>query len=161
MSTIVYTASPAAVAELLTGGGEFLPPRRLLADLSEDQATAVTPGQPYSIAQVLAHMHFWQERQNARARGEDPPRPEHLDDTFAPPPAGAWADLVTQFLVGTEESAQLAAQAETRTSPDRDDTDVSYDLAESALHNAYHLGQVALLRQTLGFWPPDGGDESW
>jgi len=29
------------------------------------------------------------------------------------------------------------------------------------VHNSYHIGQVAMLRRTLGAWPPQGGGDSW
>ncbi len=34
-------------------------------------------------------------------------------------------------------------------------------LASIANHNAYHLGQVVLLRQLLDSWPPPSGGDSW
>lgn len=157
-----YDVSPAGVGELLIGGGEFLPPGRLLGDLTEAQALAVLPGSAYSIAQIVAHMHFWQERNIARARGEKPPRPEHLDDTFPIPQVGEWEALRTAFLNGLDACAQVAAEKASEASPDRDDTSVGYDLAECpALHSAYHYGQIAMLRQIQGLWPPEGGDDSW
>lgn len=157
-----YHVSPAGVGELLTGGGEFLPPEKLLSDLTEAQALAVPAGSLYSIAQIVAHMHYWQERNIARARGGQPPRPEHLDDTFLVPQVGEWDGLRTAFLHRLDVCAQVAAEKGDETSPDRDDTGVGYDLAECpALHSAYHYGQIAMLRQIQGLWPPEGGDASW
>ena len=69
-----YTVSPAAVREMLTGGGEFVPPHRLLGDLTEEQALTVPPGSPYSIAVLVAHVSYWQNRNIARARGVKQPR---------------------------------------------------------------------------------------
>jgi hypothetical protein len=71
---------------------------------------------------------------------------------------GAWPALVASFLAGIEELAKLAEERAEVTSPHRDDTSVGYDLAESALHNAYHCGQIVLLRRIQGLWPPAGGD---
>lgn len=161
-STHKYHVSAAGVGELLIGGGEFLPPERLLGDLTEAQALAVPPGSPYSIAVLVAHMRYWQERNITRARGENPIRPEHLDDTFPVPQAGEWDALRTAFLGGLDACAQVAAEKAGETSPDRDDTSLGYDLAECpALHNAYHYGQITMLRQIQGLWPPAGGDDSW
>jgi hypothetical protein len=36
-------------------------------------------------------------------------------------------------------------------------TTVGYLICDVALHNAYHLGQIVLLRCQLGLWPPQGG----
>ncbi len=30
-------------------------------------------------------------------------------------------------------------------------------LWQTVVHNSYHLGQIALLRRSLGAWPPPGG----
>lgn len=155
-----YSASPGAVRELLQGGGEFVAPEKLLSDLTEAQANQQVSGSPYTIAQIVAHLHYWQGATLAHLNGADRERPAHLDDTFASPPSGGWGQLVVDFLGGIAVAAALATEKASATSPDRDDTNVGYDLAESALHNAYHLGQVVLLRQMLGFWPPAGGDDN-
>jgi uncharacterized damage-inducible protein DinB len=34
-------------------------------------------------------------------------------------------------------------------------------LWQTLAHNSYHVGQIALLRRTLGAWPPRGGGDSW
>ena len=34
-------------------------------------------------------------------------------------------------------------------------------LVHVATHNAHHLGQVILLRQLLGAWPPPAGSWTW
>jgi hypothetical protein len=76
-----YSASAAAVKELLAGDGQFVPPDRLLRDLTEEQATAVPPGSPDSIAQVLVHMQFCQQGEVAGVLGEEWPYPPRRDDT--------------------------------------------------------------------------------
>ena len=32
---------------------------------------------------------------------------------------------------------------------------------QTLVHNSYHVGQVVLLRQALGAWPPPSGTDSW
>jgi uncharacterized damage-inducible protein DinB len=163
MSQILYSASPEAVKELLEGDGHYVPPARLLNDLTEAQAVAVPPGSPYSIAQVLHHMHYCQAEELAVLRGDgwpQPPfvKPAHLDDTFAPIPPGAWPALAADFLAGLEACKRRADEQPDAVSPTRDDTSANYDLAGTALHNAYHFGQIVLLRRMLGLWPPAGGE---
>ena len=151
-----YDASPDAVGELLDGGGEFVEPAVLLSDLTEEQVH----GGPRSLAAIVAHMHFWQEHTLAGLEGRPSARPERLEDSFTPPPPGAWDALVADFLAGIERAKTLARSRADTLSPHRDDTSLCYDLAESALHNAYHLGQIALIRQQRGLWPPAGGDKN-
>jgi hypothetical protein len=156
-----YHATSDAVSEMLSGGGEFLKPETLLSDLTEEQATVLSPASPYSIAQIVAHMHYWQERQLAFQCGEKPPRPDSLEETFAAPPPGTWHTLVQEFLAGIAACRTRAAEGGENVSPtERDDTSVAYDFAENALHNAYHLGQIALLRQMQGFGLPDDENSS-
>jgi hypothetical protein len=158
---ILYSASPEAVKELLDGDGHYVPPARLLEDLTGQQAVTVPPGAPYSIAQVLSHMHFCQQEELAGlgCAVELPfPRPAHLDDTFAPIPPGGWPARVADFLAGLEACKKLAEAQPDAVSPARDDTSANYDLAGTALHNAYHFGQIVLLRRMLGLWPPAGGE---
>jgi len=157
-----YMVSPAAVRALLAGDDEFLSPQRLLGDLTEAQALAVPPGSLYSIAGIVAHMHFWQERGIALALGGKPSRPEHLDDTFPTPQPGDWDALRLAFLDGLATCAQVAAEQGAEASRGRREASVGFDLAACpALHSAYHYGQIAILRQIQGLWPPEGGDDSW
>ena len=158
MNGWVFAASPDAVKEFLDGGGEYQPPPRLLTDLTEAQAVSIPPGSPYSIAQILAHMHFFPSAQIAKVRGEEWPQPQHLDDTFAPIAPGTWPTLVADFLTGVEACKTLAQEMADRTGPEREDTSVDYDLAESALPNAYHFARSCCCAGWQGFWPPVGGD---
>jgi hypothetical protein len=160
MSDWQFHATPDAVGELLRGGGEFVEPAKILQDIGETQAVAVPPGSPHSIAQIVVHMHYWQQVNIAKANGQQPPRPARLDDTFTAPLPGTWRHLVNEFLAGIETCQRLAREKADATSPDRDDTSLDYDLAESALHNAYHLGQIVLLRRIMGLWPPASGDDN-
>jgi hypothetical protein len=105
-------------------------------------------------------MRFFQGATLALLRGEDRPRPQHLEDTFAAIAPGSWSRLVEGFLNGIEDAKKRSDEKRDAVSPSRDDTNVDYDLAESALHNACPLGQIVLLRQIQGLWPPSGGDDN-
>jgi hypothetical protein len=88
------------------------------------------------------------------------------DDTFAPIASGSWKRLVEGFFEGIEECKRAAVELKDTISGTRDGTNVEYDLAETALHNAIthacgagtRLGQIVLLRRMQGLWPPAGGD---
>jgi uncharacterized damage-inducible protein DinB len=34
-------------------------------------------------------------------------------------------------------------------------------LWQMVAHNSYHVGQIAMIRRTLGAWPPCGGGDTW
>jgi hypothetical protein len=38
---------------------------------------------------------------------------------------------------------------------------VGFALLDTAMHNGHHLGQITLLRQLIGAWPPEGGAYTW
>jgi hypothetical protein len=164
MGQVLYSASSDAVKELLDGDGQFVIPRDILNDITEEQAVMILPGSPHCIAQILSHMHYFQEAELAALRGEQWPRPpfsipEHLDDTFAAIAPGTWRALVADFLAGLEACKKMADEKANALSPARDDTSACYDLAGTALHNAYHLGQIVLLRRMQILWPPTGGED--
>jgi len=160
MAEYLYAASSHAVKELTDGGGQFNCAERLIEDLTGEQATLVLPGAPYAIAQIVAHMHYWQSYAIAEAQGTTPERPAHLIETFPDVSLEDWPTLRAAFLAGIEEIKRLADERSGTVSPARNDTTVGYELAENALHNAYHLGQIVLLRHLVGLWPPLGGDQN-
>lgn len=78
---------------------------------------------------------------------------------MAPQVAEEWHEALRQFDQGLQEM--------TRTSQDTDllakrGTKTPLEMLQAiASHNSYHLGQVVLLRQRLGAWPPPSGGLTW
>lgn len=141
---------------------DYASPQVLIGDLTPDQATQTPPGAPYSIAENVAHMHAWQNYIVRRVRGENPPRPDGEAD-WPKVEADAWPVPVADFLAGIRDfEALLTAPAAGAllARPYSDDHTNANRLLNIALHNAYHLGQVTLLRRELGLWPPEGDDEA-
>jgi len=146
--------NPAALMELLRGEMEFANPAGILAGLSGEQACARVPGAPHSIADLVSHMLFWQERRTAFGRGENPPWEEVEAGDWRGVEPEDWDALRARLLDGFEA---LAACAGDRAALDADlshGRNFGLSLASQTLHNAHHLGQIILLRQLLGLWPP-------
>lgn len=139
---------------------DYASPGVLLSDLSPEQATRTPPGAPYSVAENVAHMHAWQNYIVRRVRGENPNRPDEAAD-WPPVAPDAWPGLVAGYLAGIGEFQALltTTDADTLARSYSDDQTNASRLLNLALHNAYHLGQIALLRRQLGLWPPAGNDE--
>jgi uncharacterized damage-inducible protein DinB len=147
------------LSNMLLGEEEFAEPVQLLRDLTGDQAAVAPSGAPESIGQIVAHMSFWQHRNLAVIRGEKPAYPSHPEQTWAHVQPDQWPDLVSGFLSDLDELMGMT----------ENDQDLSRDLGEdetvgdrirwTAVHNAYHFGQIVLLRRMAGIWPPEGGED--
>lgn len=151
---------------LLVDTHPHLSPAATIAGLDPADAVRHVAGLPHSIAEIVAHMAFWQEWFAARSAGRAEPMAATAADGW--PAAPAWPDVADRFLAGLEALATLVAQQ-----PPDDPivpaiefpllADYTYrDVWEHvAQHNAHHLGQIVVLRQLLGVWPPPSGSYTW
>ncbi|AWN22421.1 hypothetical protein DKM44_03540 [Deinococcus irradiatisoli] len=149
----------AKVWEYLFLNGEFAPRAHILAGLTLAQVGARPAGAPHSIYEELWHTEMWQrivlERDAAATRlWEDdvlfPPQ-------AAPPDLPSWQELVGAFLASSERAVELSqdeAWLDTPQGADNPGFTWRDALSQLAVHNAYHLGRIVLLRQLLGCWSP-------
>lgn len=149
--------SSAVLKDLLDGDGEFTPPAPLLRDLTPAQAFALTPGSPYCIAQILAHMHYCQHRTLELIEGKMLPYPETEEEGWPAVDEAEWPDLVAEFLAELDQLKSIASDQAIIERVYKKNITVGAVLTSVAMHNAYHCGQIALIRLSLGCWPPEGG----
>jgi hypothetical protein len=155
MATIKLNPTDTEVRHLLAGTFEHVDPNMALAGLSVDDAFAKVGGYPHSIARLVAHMDFWQQRRLAFARGEDPgfdPDWEPGVTDFPEVSREDWPGLVERFLGSMEELVATAADPAKMELEVFDDRNVGFMLTSHACHNSYHLGQIVLMRVQLGCW---------
>lgn len=154
---------------LLTETYPYMPPKAILSDLTEEDASK-TFVNVHSIAEIVAHINFWQSWFLKRCRGEDAPMAAHAADGWPPFVPGTWDSLRDEFLATLEQVATLGDQPADRLNapvqpplefPPMANYLIVDALAHVATHNAHHLGQVILLRQWMGKWPPPGGSFTW
>jgi uncharacterized damage-inducible protein DinB len=145
----------------LTGGSAHVATRTVFDGLDWKTAGKRVKGSPHTLYQLLNHMSFWQDGVLLWLDGGSPSMPEHASDSWpsptAPKSATAWAKAVRQFRTGLarlEQAAGNAKRKRRRKSPFQ-------MLVAVAVHNSYHAGQAALLRQLLGKWPPPSGGLTW
>lgn len=136
--------------------GEFFPRARLLSGLTLAQVTMRPPGLGHSIYEELWHTAKWQ---SIVVRRDDPAAAEWVsgDQQFPsemPNDERVWADLVTEFLSGSEKAAQWGRSPEALADEVRPGVTLADRLVSLAVHNAYHLGKIVALRQVIGAWPP-------
>jgi uncharacterized damage-inducible protein DinB len=151
------TASPKAIEGLIEEWSSFTPASRALDGLTPEQAVMKLEGSPHSIAEVVAHMLFWQKHDIATI--ETGVEPETTPaESWPVVTHGDWLRLKDEFLASLEKCREIARIPENL---DRlilgGRISVGLRLVWFTGHNAYHLGQVVLMRRMIGAWPPPGG----
>jgi len=160
--------------ELLRGKGAHADPLACVEDISADLAARQVAGFPHSVGQLVFHMNYWMSYELRRIRGERPRYPEHAAESFpaSPSPANAeeWAGLKRDFAgllvqfaeLARSSSAEMQREIESAYEGDKKVAGtLEAVLWQMVAHNSYHVGQIALVRQALGAWPPRGGGDTW
>lgn len=142
-----------------------IPPARALEDLAADEAERRLPGATHSVAEIVAHLTFWQEWFSDRCAGVARPLVASAAEGWPAVTPGSWPSIRTRFLSGLERIAVMEdperAVAPAIEFPPLAHYSVGDALVHIAQHNAHHLGQVILLRQMMGRWPPPSGSYTW
>ncbi len=144
---------------LLHGDGAHLNFDAALAGLPAKLRGAKVKGLPFTVWRLLEHMRIaqWDILQFSR-------NPKHVSPEFpegywpasdAPPSAAAWkrsvkafhADVRAMGRLVTDSSADLFARI-----PHGTGQTLLREALLVADHNAYHLGQIVVLRRLLGAW---------
>ncbi len=150
-----------AVAETLrqmVEGMDYTPVQRVIGDLTPEQATTRIPGAPYSMATIVWHAWFWVNAWLVAIRGGGDPFGGHDPDASWPEvPAEEWVATRARFIESIGEALRLA-RSEDPDRPTWEGQTVGQNLLQIAVHTAYHIGQMTLLRQDLGLRPPPAGE---
>ncbi len=158
-----------SMREFLIDTFTHLPPAATLENLAPEDAERRIDGANHSIAEIVAHMDFWQRWFAARCEGQDAPMAGAAAEGWPVVANGSWPAIERSFLEGLERVAALGDEAESLTR--RIEPAIAFPplagytrrdaLIHVAGHNAHHLGQVVLLRQIMGLWPPPKGSWTW
>jgi uncharacterized damage-inducible protein DinB len=146
--------------DLLGGGGAHLDFEKAFADLPAEMRGSKPAGIPYSPWQLLEHMRIaqWDILEFSRnASHASPPWPDgYWPSTDAPPDEAAWQRSLAAFRSDLEAMKALVADPSidlVATIPHGSGQTVLREALLVADHNAYHLGQVVVVRRALGAWP--------
>ncbi|HLW59501.1 MAG TPA: DinB family protein [bacterium] len=156
-------ASQAALREevvwLLRGGHAHVGFKKAFAKMPEGLQGKKPRGAPYSPWQQLEHLRICQWDILEYIRNPDhvsPPWPGGYWPAAAPPARGSWAKSVRGFEADLKTLEAMAAAPATdllaRVPADPDGPTLLHELLLVADHNAYHLGQLLVLRRLLGAW---------
>lgn len=147
------------VLELLRGGRAHLDVERALGDLPAELRAARPPHIPYSPWQLLEHMRIaqWDILEFSRdASHVSPDWPDgYWPRSEAPPDDEAWDRSVAALRSDLEAMASLVADPSNDLFARIRHGEGQTLLGEALLvadHNAYHLGQLIVVRRALGAW---------
>lgn len=159
---ILTGASPKATELLIDGWGEFTPATRALEGLTPEQAFAKPENVPHSVAEIVAHMLFWQKRLlKAIKTGKSVAAVESAAVGWPKVKKSDWPRVKEAYLKGLEQSRAMAKDPELLNRMHGENYTVGFRLVSHLGHDAYHLGQIVLIRRLFGAWPPLGGGDTW
>ena len=145
---------------LLRGGGAHVDIEKSLADLPGELLGSKVPGLPFTAWRLLEHMRIaqWDILEFSRnSKHVSPAWPAgYWPETDAPPGAKAWDQSVAAFradLLALEKLVQDPKTDLHAKIPHGDGQTVLREALLVADHNAYHVGQLVMLRRLLGAWP--------
>jgi hypothetical protein len=144
---------------LLNGEGAHLDFNKAVADLPAAKRGVRPPGLPHSPWELLEHLRIAQSDILEFSRN-----PKHVSPDWpsgywpadpAPPDAHAWDKSVAAFRADLAAMRKLVEDPQTdlyARIPHGKDQTILREALLIADHNAYHLGQLVLVRQALGAW---------
>ncbi len=147
------------VVWLLKGGHAHVGFKKAVARMPEVLQGKTPRGAPYTPWQQLEHLRISQRDILEYIRN-----PKHVSPAWpagywpasAPPNRGAWAKSVRAFEADLRALEAMAADPATnllaRVPADPDGPTILHEILLVADHNAYHLGQIIVLRRMLGAW---------
>jgi uncharacterized damage-inducible protein DinB len=160
--------------ELLHGKGAHVDPLACVEDVNADLAGRKNAAFPHSIWQILWHLNYWMDYELKRIRDECPVYPAHASEGWpadlAPPNQKEWSYTLDRFSILIDELIILANSPQdtflrqvsfAHPNHSQQSSSILTVLWQTAAHNSYHIGQIALLRRALGSWPPRRGGDTW
>jgi hypothetical protein len=148
---------------LLRGGGAHLDFDSAIADLPAELRGAKPAGVPHTPWRLLEHMRIaqWDILEFSR-------NPSHVSPSFpdgywpkgdAPPDEDAWERSIAAFRADLKAMQDLVADPATdlfAPIPHGAGQTILREALLVADHNAYHLGQLVVVRRALGAWTEGG-----
>lgn len=133
----------------------YVPASKAVEGLTYEQAVWKPAGKDnHSIAQLVHHLTFWDRQNLMKFRGEKAPAfSGNNEETFEPPKdKAAWDAAVREMdevMTGWEKAIEAADDAKLQSAYGT--------IAHLATHNAYHTGQILVIRKAQGSWDPAKG----
>lgn len=130
----------------------FVPANIAVEGLTAEQAMWKDKSN-HSVAQLAHHITFWNEQQVMKFKGVKPPAfSGNNEETFGTLDKTGWADEVKKLnkvMVDLETIIQGATDAQLK--------EWAPTIANISTHNAYHTGQIVVVRKLQGSWDAEKG----
>ncbi|HEY3929796.1 MAG TPA: DinB family protein [Candidatus Koribacter sp.] len=130
----------------------FVSAKEATAGLTPEQSAWTDGKGNHSVGQLVYHLAFWNQDALARLKGSSQSFNGNNDDTFNKYDSKDWDATVKKFndvmneiekFVENADEAHLAKMAPL--------------VAHVCNHNAYHIGEIVMVRKEQGAWNPDNG----
>jgi hypothetical protein len=145
---------------LLKGGGAHVDSVSAISDLPASRRGTKPEGAPHTAWQLLEHLRIAQWDILEFSRNSKHVSPEFPDGYWPkgekPPNKAAWDQSIQSFQADLDAMQRLVADPLTdlfAPIPHGDGQTILREALLVADHNAYHLGQLVMLRKMLGAWP--------
>ncbi len=145
---------------LLRAGDAHLSFDNAVADFPPELRGVKPPGVPHTAWRLLEHLRICQWDILEFSRNPEHVSPKYPEgywpDSESPPDQSAWKNSMAAFYADLQAVADLVANPSTdlyAPIPHGSGQTILREALLVAEHNAYHLGQLVLLRRLLGAWP--------
>lgn len=146
--------------KLLDGGNAYVTFDEAIKDIPPEYYGAPVKNIPYTLWRILQHMKISQADildyiQNPEYQELSWPE-EYWPQEKAPPNKAAWTKSVTQFRAGRKALKSIVTNPKIdllKPIPHlKNGPTLLHEILLVCDHNAYHIGQIILLRGLLGIW---------
>jgi uncharacterized damage-inducible protein DinB len=131
----------------------FVPANIAVKGLTADQANWRDDKGNHSVGQLAYHLVYWNRRNLASLKGEKLEKfSGNNDETFDNFDSKSWNETVQQLdsvMIELEKWVETADEAKLKES--------ATVFTHISTHNAYHIGQIILVRKEQGSWDPKNG----
>jgi hypothetical protein len=124
-----------------------------VAGVTPEQANWTDGKGNHSVGQLAYHIWFWNERNLRNMKGDHPEKfTGNNDETFDKFDAKSWNETVQKMdavLTELEKMVENADEAKLKA--------IAPTIANINAHNAYHIGEIVMVRKEQGSWDPKKG----
>ncbi len=123
------------------------------AGLTADQTTFTQGKGNHTVGQLVYHMTFWNSRVVRQLQGEKLDDSNiNNDDTFTKYDPKNWDATLKQF-----DDDMTALEKFVESADDAKLAKIAPTISRVAEHNAYHTGEIVVIRKLQGTWNPEQG----